>query len=145
MSSKPTHNITSNCSISHRRTSPTLAQVAKTAPPGSNMLVMLPDTAERYLSTPLFGDIPADMTEEEKEIANSTPSTPPPGITMPEVTQEAGEEGHGSLRTVLLRPLPPHTHTTNITTNTNTNTTTDTTAVDAAAAAASGLRHANQQ
>ena len=34
---------------------------------------MLPDTAERYLSTPLFGDIGADMSEEELSISNSTP------------------------------------------------------------------------
>jgi cysteine synthase A len=33
---------------------------------------MLPDTGERYLSTPLFADIPVDMTEEEIKIANST-------------------------------------------------------------------------
>jgi cysteine synthase len=35
---------------------------------------MLPDTGERYLSTPLFADIPADMTEEELEISHSTPA-----------------------------------------------------------------------
>ena len=35
---------------------------------------MLPDTGERYLSTPLFADIPADMTEEELKISRSTPS-----------------------------------------------------------------------
>ena len=35
---------------------------------------MLPDTGERYLSTPLFGDIPADMTDEEMKISLSTPS-----------------------------------------------------------------------
>ena len=34
---------------------------------------MLPDTGERYLSTPLFADIPADMTEEELKISLSTP------------------------------------------------------------------------
>jgi cysteine synthase A len=34
---------------------------------------MLPDTGERYLSTPLFADIPADMTEEEQKISQSTP------------------------------------------------------------------------
>jgi cysteine synthase A len=34
---------------------------------------MLPDTAERYLSTPLFGNIPAEMTEEETGILKSTP------------------------------------------------------------------------
>jgi cysteine synthase A len=34
---------------------------------------MLPDTGERYLSTPLFEDVPAEMTGEEVEIAQSTP------------------------------------------------------------------------
>ena len=33
---------------------------------------MLPDTGERYLSTALFDEIPADMTQDEVEIANST-------------------------------------------------------------------------
>ena len=40
---------------------------------GSTILCMLPDTGERYLSTPLFADIPADMTEEELAISRSTP------------------------------------------------------------------------
>jgi cysteine synthase A len=35
---------------------------------------MLPDTGERYLSTPLFADVAVDMTEEEQEIAHSTAS-----------------------------------------------------------------------
>jgi cysteine synthase A len=34
---------------------------------------MLPDTGERYLSTPLFADIPAEMNDEEQRIAQSTP------------------------------------------------------------------------
>jgi cysteine synthase A len=34
---------------------------------------MLPDTGERYLSTPLFANIPTDMTEEEQNISQSTP------------------------------------------------------------------------
>jgi cysteine synthase A len=49
-------------------------QVAKDAPKGSTILCMLPDTGERYLSTPLFADIPADMTEEEMKLSQSTPS-----------------------------------------------------------------------
>ena len=49
-------------------------QVCRDAPKGSTVLCMLPDTGERYLSTPLFADIPADMTGEEIEIARSTPS-----------------------------------------------------------------------
>jgi cysteine synthase A len=44
-------------------------QVAKDAPEGSVILCMLPDTGERYLSTPLFGDILAEMNEEEAAIA----------------------------------------------------------------------------
>ena len=49
-------------------------QVCRDAPKGSTILCMLPDTGERYLSTPLFGDIPAEMTEEELGISRSTPS-----------------------------------------------------------------------
>ena len=47
--------------------------IARELPDGANVLCMLPDTGERYLSTPLFADIPSDMTEEELEIARSTP------------------------------------------------------------------------
>jgi len=57
--------------------------VADRAEPGSNVLCMLPDTGERYLSTPLFDGIIDDMTEEEVAISQSTPnyhftSAPPP-------------------------------------------------------------------
>jgi len=47
--------------------------VAAKAPPNSTILCMLPDTGERYLSTPLFEGIPEQMTEEEMEISRSTP------------------------------------------------------------------------
>jgi len=46
-------------------------KVCADAPNGSTVLAMLPDTGERYLSTGLFADIPADMTEEEQAIAKS--------------------------------------------------------------------------
>ena len=49
-------------------------QVCREAPKGSTVLCMLPDTGERYLSTPLFADVPVDMTEEELAIMRSTPS-----------------------------------------------------------------------
>src|SRR5450631_2838709 len=49
-------------------------EVCKSAPKGSTVLAMLPDTGERYLSTPLFGDIGADMNEDELKISNSSPS-----------------------------------------------------------------------
>jgi cysteine synthase A len=48
--------------------------VAAGAAAGSRILCMLPDTGERYLSTPLFEDIAVDMTEEEQELAGSTPN-----------------------------------------------------------------------
>jgi cysteine synthase A len=49
-------------------------EVCKSAKPGDTVLAMLPDTGERYLSTPLFGDIGVDMNEEELKISNSTPN-----------------------------------------------------------------------
>ncbi len=48
-------------------------KIAAEAKPGANILCMLPDTGERYLSTPLFADVSADMNEEELKIARSTP------------------------------------------------------------------------
>jgi cysteine synthase A len=47
--------------------------VAAEAPSGSNILAMLPDTGERYLSTPLFADVAAEMNAEEEAIFRSTP------------------------------------------------------------------------
>ncbi len=49
-------------------------KIAEQAEPGSNILCMLPDTGERYLSTPLFEGIDIEMNTEEHEIANSTPN-----------------------------------------------------------------------
>jgi cysteine synthase A len=49
-------------------------QVAEGASAGSNILAMLPDTGERYLSTPLFEGIEAEMSAEESELSASTPS-----------------------------------------------------------------------
>jgi cysteine synthase A len=61
-------------------------QIAETAPEGANILCMLPDTGERYLSTPLFEDVPVDMNEEEHEISRSTP-----GYRFDAVEEEAEE------------------------------------------------------
>ena len=49
-------------------------EVCKGAAAGSTVLCMLPDTGERYLSTPLFADIGVDMNEDELKISNSTPN-----------------------------------------------------------------------
>jgi cysteine synthase A len=48
-------------------------QIAEKAAPGTVILCMLPDTGERYLSSPLFEGIAEDMTEEEKALSHSTP------------------------------------------------------------------------
>jgi len=48
-------------------------QVAANAAPGSVILCMLPDTGERYLTTPLFEGIIDDMDAEEIAISKSTP------------------------------------------------------------------------
>ena len=48
-------------------------RMAETAEPGTTILVMLPDTGERYLSTPLFEGIEAEMNEAELELMRSTP------------------------------------------------------------------------
>lgn len=48
-------------------------KVATRAAPGSVILCMLPDTGERYMSTPLFEAIPEEMTEEELALSRSTP------------------------------------------------------------------------
>lgn len=48
-------------------------ETANAAEKGATILCMLPDTGERYLSTPLFGDIEADMNEEEIALLKSTP------------------------------------------------------------------------
>ena len=53
-------------------------QVAEKAAPGSVILAMLPDTGERYLSTPMFEGIAEGMDEEETRISKSTP-----GYQMP--------------------------------------------------------------
>ena len=48
-------------------------KIAEKAPRGTTILAMLPDTGERYLSTPLFADVATDMTPAELEISLSTP------------------------------------------------------------------------
>src|SRR4029450_9468721 len=70
-------------------------QVAAEAPDNANLLCMLPDTGERYLSTPLFEGIGIDMTEDELAISRSTPgarfdapSPPPPPPEAPVLQPE---------------------------------------------------------
>ncbi|WP_196138727.1 cysteine synthase A [Aliikangiella sp. G2MR2-5] len=60
------------CGISSGATFSGALQVAREAPEGSNILCMLPDTGERYLSTQLFDNISEEMTDEEWDISRST-------------------------------------------------------------------------
>ncbi len=57
-------------------------EIAESAPEGTTILCMLPDTGERYLSTPMFEEIPSEMTLDEIKISKSTPTcrfdAPPP-------------------------------------------------------------------
>lgn len=57
-------------------------------PANSRALVMLPDTGERYLSTPLFADIGAEMNDEEWALSESTPGARfvPPTASPPPAT-----------------------------------------------------------
>ncbi len=47
--------------------------LAETVPEGSSILCMLPDTGERYLTTPLFDGVEAEMNDEEEALSRSTP------------------------------------------------------------------------
>lgn len=58
--------------ISGGSTFATAMDVARNAEPGSVILCMLPDTGERYLSTPLFAGIEADMNDDEIKLSKST-------------------------------------------------------------------------
>ena len=49
-------------------------RIAGEAETGARILCMLPDTGERYLSTPLFEKVAVDMNEDEVRISRSTPS-----------------------------------------------------------------------
>ena len=68
-------------------------QVCAEARAGANVLCMLPDTGERYLTTQLFAEIPAEMTAEELSIARSTPNyrfdSPPPAPPTPQAAAAA--------------------------------------------------------
>ncbi|MEM6480380.1 MAG: cysteine synthase A [Pseudomonadota bacterium] len=61
------------CGISGGATVAAALAIADHVPAGSKILAMLPDTGERYLSTPLFDGISTEMTEEEQALSNSTP------------------------------------------------------------------------
>ncbi|PHR01275.1 MAG: cysteine synthase A [Sulfitobacter sp.] len=61
------------CGITSGATLAAALTVAQTAPEGASILCMLPDTGERYLSTALFDEISAEMSDEEIGLSQSTP------------------------------------------------------------------------
>jgi len=85
--------------------------VCRDAAPGSNVLAMLPDTGERYLSTPLFEDIAIDMTPEELEISRSTPrcrfDQPASAPASPAPTVIADDEARAFVENALADPAQP--------------------------------------
>lgn len=72
------------CGISGGATVAAALDLAGKVPDGSNILAMVPDTGERYLTTPLFDHISDEMSDEEQGILASAevkpksvrPSTP---------------------------------------------------------------------
>lgn len=98
------------CGITGGATFAAALEVAAAAAEGSRILAMIPDTGERYLSTPLFADIEEAMSEEEKEISASTPNyrfdvrapaaaAAPPPAAKPEYLAE--------VRTIVADPSQP--------------------------------------
>jgi len=85
------------CGTSGGATFSGAVRLAETAPPNTTILCMLPDTGERYLSTPLFEGVPEQMSDEEMEISRSTPgyrfdikdTAPPPAEIPVKLTAEA--------------------------------------------------------
>ena len=91
-------------------------KIAESAPPGTKLLCMLPDTGERYLTTTLFADIPADMTEEEIGISRSTPNyrfdvsaapAPAPQAASTPAPQPVAAEAEAFVNKVINDPARP--------------------------------------
>ena len=91
-------------------------EVARRAPPGSNIVCMLPDTGERYLSTPLFEGIEDEMNDAELAVSRSTPGyhfdepvalTPPAALQQPEPEPEVALDAEAeALVTRVVRDNP---------------------------------------
>ncbi|KAJ3026451.1 UNVERIFIED_CONTAM: hypothetical protein HDU68_005626 [Siphonaria sp. JEL0065] len=76
-------------------------QVAKTAPKGSHILVILPDTAERYLSTPLFADISIESDVIEPASAVSEVSAASAVQTTTTITNTSSNIADGIKKTIV--------------------------------------------
>eukprot|EP00927_Polykrikos_kofoidii_P008623 TRINITY_DN13595_c0_g1_i1.p1 TRINITY_DN13595_c0_g1~~TRINITY_DN13595_c0_g1_i1.p1 ORF type:complete len:407 (+),score=58.65 TRINITY_DN13595_c0_g1_i1:77-1222(+) len=69
------------CGTSGGATVAAALEVCERAPKGSVVLAMVPDTGERYLSTPLFSSIDIEMNAEETDISLSTASAQLPTVS----------------------------------------------------------------
>ncbi len=85
--------------------------VARRSAPGSNIVCMLPDTGERYLSTPLFDGIGEDMNDEELALSRSTPNyrfdvAAAPAVAVAATAQELDPEAEAFVSEVVAaRPV----------------------------------------
>ena len=97
------------CGITGGATLAGALEVAAGLEPGASVLFMVPDTGERYLSTPLFQDIPETMTEEEEALAASTPGyrIPPPAAAAPAPAREPTARGAAFVEAALADPEAP--------------------------------------
>jgi cysteine synthase A len=73
-------------------------EIARRSPPDTNIVCMLPDTGERYMTTPLFADIGEEMTAEELALSRSTPICR--FDTRPVAPQPASEPMQTAINTV---------------------------------------------
>jgi cysteine synthase len=99
------------CGISGGATLAAALEVARTAAEGAAILCMLPDTGERYLSTPLFDGIGAEMDAEERRIEQSVTITTAPPVD-PSTPDLAGgppldDDASAFVREVLSDPGQP--------------------------------------
>lgn len=81
------------CGISGGATLAAALEFARAAPAGSRILAMLPDTGERYLSTPLFADISVDMNDDELQLLEAGMSAVAVPASSVVKTAEADADG----------------------------------------------------
>jgi cysteine synthase len=87
-------------------------KVAAQAPHGSVIVAMLPDTGERYLSTPLFDGVEADMDADEEAISRSSPLCrfdvrPSPAPDVAQAPMEADADARAFVDAALSDPDHP--------------------------------------
>jgi cysteine synthase A len=97
------------CGTSGGATLAAALAVARRAPKGARILAMLPDTGERYLSTPLFAEIGEAMDAEEDAIAASTPRFrfDQPGAAAASAPAAASEAAIAHLEALIGDPEAP--------------------------------------